>query len=37
VEKSTLKKTDGKLNAVAVETPAGKTCAINDPTCEACQ
>jgi ribonucleoside-diphosphate reductase alpha chain len=36
VEKSTLKRTDGKLNAVSLE-PAGKVCAINDPTCEACQ
>jgi ribonucleoside-diphosphate reductase alpha chain len=36
VEKSTLKRTDGKLNAVSVEA-AGKVCAINDPTCEACQ
>jgi ribonucleoside-diphosphate reductase alpha chain len=34
VEKSTMKRTDGKLNAVAV-TP--KQCAIDDPTCEACQ
>jgi ribonucleoside-diphosphate reductase alpha chain len=56
VEKSTLKGTDGKLNAVAVggltvaaagsilvETPpvndpsAPSACAIDDPTCEACQ
>lgn len=37
VERSTLKGTDGKLNAVRVEMAAGKTCAINDPTCEACQ
>ncbi len=36
VEKSTLKGTDGRLNAVALE-PAVKACAINDPTCEACQ
>ena len=44
VEKSTLKRTDGKLNSVAlapvavmaaVEAP--KMCAIDDPTCEACQ
>ena len=35
VEKSTLRRTDGKLNAVAVAVP--KQCAINDPTCEACQ
>lgn len=34
VEKSTLKRTDGKLNAVAV---AAKQCAIDDLTCEACQ
>jgi ribonucleoside-diphosphate reductase alpha chain len=34
VEKSTLKRTDGKLNAVAV---APKQCSIDDPTCEACQ
>jgi ribonucleoside-diphosphate reductase alpha chain len=49
VEKSTLKGTDGKLNAVssgavsAVAAPApefievGKACSINDPECEACQ
>ncbi len=37
VEKSTLKRTDGKLNAVAVEPLAIKACAIDDPTCEACQ
>ena len=37
VEKSTLKKTDGKLNAVSVAPAAGKTCSIDDPTCEACQ
>ena len=37
VEKSTLKGTDGKLNAVRVEPAVGKACAINDPTCEACQ
>ena len=47
VEKSTVKKTDGKLNAVSVA-PApmpiaaptegwGQACAIDDPTCEACQ
>ena len=33
VEKSTLKRTDGKLNEVAL---APKQCAIDDPTCEAC-
>ncbi|MEQ1939102.1 ribonucleoside-diphosphate reductase subunit alpha [Mesorhizobium sp. CN5-321] len=49
VEKSTLKGTDGKLNAVsaapapaaAIEIKAseawGKACAIDDPDCEACQ
>jgi ribonucleoside-diphosphate reductase alpha chain len=37
VEKSTLTRTDGKLNAVSVETTTPKMCAINDPTCEVCQ
>jgi ribonucleoside-diphosphate reductase alpha chain len=37
VEKSTLKRTDGKLNAVAVSSIAPKQCSIDDPTCEACQ
>lgn len=37
VEKSTMKRTDGKLNAVAVNAAALKQCAIDDPTCEACQ
>ncbi|MGO4571231.1 ribonucleoside-diphosphate reductase subunit alpha [Microvirga sp. 2TAF3] len=45
VEKSTLKGTDGKLNAVQVApimvpasiVPDGKSCSIDDPTCEACQ
>ncbi len=37
VEKSTLQRTDGKLNAVAVASAAPKQCAIDDPTCEACQ
>ncbi|WP_173932943.1 ribonucleoside-diphosphate reductase subunit alpha [Chelativorans sp. Marseille-P2723] len=42
VEKSTLNRSDGKLNAVAVPQPAfepqaGKVCAIEDPDCEACQ
>jgi len=43
VEKSTLKGTDGRLNAVAVspavpaDAAAGPACAIDDPTCEACQ
>ncbi|MBT9333091.1 ribonucleoside-diphosphate reductase subunit alpha [Paracidobacterium acidisoli] len=35
VEKSTLQRTDGKLNAVSPV--AVKACAIDDPTCEACQ
>ncbi len=35
VEKSTLARTDGKLNAVAVTAP--KVCDLTDPTCEACQ
>jgi ribonucleoside-diphosphate reductase alpha chain len=47
VEKSTLKGTDGKLNAVSVTTlhsapealepPPVLACSIDDPTCEACQ
>jgi len=47
VEKSTLKGTDGKLNAVSVtgmlsapeasDVPLPMACAIDDPTCEACQ
>ncbi|HEY1744763.1 MAG TPA: ribonucleoside-diphosphate reductase subunit alpha, partial [Granulicella sp.] len=42
VEKSTLTRTDGKLNAVSIESAtsqmaAPKMCAINDPTCEVCQ
>ncbi len=49
VEKSTLKGTDGKLNAVAIAslaavetltapaTATGAACSITDPTCEACQ
>lgn len=37
VEKSTLKRTDGKLNAVSLDPPMGKACSIDDPTCEACQ
>ena len=48
VEKSTLKGTDGKLNAVSASIAAapieidagtawGKACAIDDPSCEACQ
>ncbi len=42
VEKSTLKRTDGKLNAVSAASPgqlaeAGTACSLDDPTCEACQ
>ena len=43
VEKSTLKRSDGKLNAVAVTSPPTfngeriQACAIDDPDCEACQ
>jgi len=48
VEKSTLKGTDGKLNAVSATVAAapiainpdaawGKACAVDDPDCEACQ
>jgi ribonucleoside-diphosphate reductase alpha chain len=37
VEKSTMKRTDGKLNAVSIDAVAGKVCTITDPTCEACQ
>jgi len=48
VEKSTLKGTDGKLNAVSsggglhsapdvAEAPVPMACSIDDPTCEACQ
>ncbi len=39
VEKSTMARTDGKLNAVAMDAvaPSTKLCAIDDPTCEACQ
>ena len=37
VEKSTLKGTDGKLNAVAVTPPPPSACSLADPTCEACQ
>jgi len=36
VEKSTLKGTDGKLNAVTAAA-WGKACPIDDPECEACQ
>ena len=35
VEKSTVKRTDGKLNAVAVT--SATVCDMTDPTCEACQ
>ncbi len=37
VERSTTKRMDGKLNNVAVTVEAPKQCAIDDPTCEACQ
>jgi ribonucleoside-diphosphate reductase alpha chain len=37
VEKSTLKHTDGKLNAVSLEPTTAKACVIDDPTCQACQ
>ena len=38
VEKSTVKRTDGKLNAVSPNgVSAAKQCAIDDPTCESCQ
>jgi len=38
VEKSTLKGTDGKLNAVLAEPIVmPNACSIDDPTCEACQ
>jgi ribonucleoside-diphosphate reductase alpha chain len=38
VEKSTVKRTDGKLNAVSPNAAdAPKQCVLDDPTCEACQ
>jgi len=37
VEKSTLRGTDGKLNAVALEADSARACSIHDPNCEACQ
>jgi ribonucleoside-diphosphate reductase alpha chain len=37
VEKSTMKRTDGKLNSVIVDAASPKVCVIEDPTCEACQ
>ncbi len=39
VEKSTLTRSDGKLNAVAMDpvAPAAKLCALDDRNCEACQ
>ncbi|MGW1681137.1 ribonucleoside-diphosphate reductase subunit alpha [Saccharopolyspora sp. NPDC002376] len=42
VEKSTLRGTDGKLNAVpttptAIPTTTGVACSVEDPDCEACQ
>ena len=36
VEKSTMTRTDGKLNAVSMNA-VPQQCAIDDPTCEACQ
>ncbi|WP_158787872.1 ribonucleoside-diphosphate reductase subunit alpha [Granulicella sp. L46] len=38
VEKSTVKRTDGKLNSVSPNAvSAAKQCVLDDPTCEACQ
>jgi ribonucleoside-diphosphate reductase alpha chain len=37
VEKSTVKRTDGKLNAVSRDAVVARACTIDDPTCEACQ
>jgi ribonucleoside-diphosphate reductase alpha chain len=38
VEKSTVKRTDGKLNSVSPNVvSAAKQCILDDPTCEACQ
>lgn len=46
VEKSTLKRTDGRLNAVAADAPSqlagavaapDPACSLDDPACEACQ
>ncbi|QUH00494.1 ribonucleoside-diphosphate reductase subunit alpha [Saccharopolyspora erythraea] len=39
VEKSTLRGTDGKLNAVPTTpvAPAAQACSVEDPDCEACQ
>jgi ribonucleoside-diphosphate reductase alpha chain len=37
VEKSTLRGTDGKLNAVVPVAPEAAACRIDDPDCEACQ
>ncbi|HEX7303387.1 ribonucleoside-diphosphate reductase subunit alpha [Lentzea sp.] len=37
VEKSTLRGTDGKLNAVSPVTVTDPSCSITDPDCEACQ
>lgn len=36
VEKSTLRGTDGRLNAVSASVPA-ESCSVEDPDCEACQ
>jgi len=37
VEKSTMNRTDGKLNSVSIDSASPKACAMGDPTCEACQ
>jgi ribonucleoside-diphosphate reductase alpha chain len=37
VEKSTMNRTDGKLNAVSLDPGGAKICAMDNPTCEACQ
>ena len=37
VEKSTMNRTDGKLNSVSIDPAAPKACAVGDPACEACQ
>jgi ribonucleoside-diphosphate reductase alpha chain len=37
VEKSTLRTSDGKLNAVRIEAAVPNVCSLDDPTCEACQ
>jgi ribonucleoside-diphosphate reductase alpha chain len=37
VEKSTMKRTDGKLNAVSRDAVARMVCPVTDPNCDACQ